>query len=95
VDWGIYKILTFTGFCLSRWYVTHRVGRIGGWAHCTAIPKSRALTWGWLAEGELTFTPSSVVESTDEIPGRSDSESNYPVWGSSFLSISDIGLLLV
>jgi len=34
------------------------------------IPKSRALICIWLAEGELTNTPSSIVESTDEIPGR-------------------------
>jgi len=41
--------------------------------------KSRALACTWLAEGQLIFTPSARVESTDEIPGRSDSESNHPL----------------
>jgi len=32
-----------------------------------------------LAEGELTIMPSSSVEFTDDISGKSDSESNHPL----------------
>jgi len=40
------------------------------------FPVLMVLMW-ILAEGVLTFTPIFVVESTDKIPGRSDSESNH------------------
>jgi len=55
------------------------------------FPVSMALMW-ILAEGVLTFTPIVVVESTDEIPGRSDSESNHSLLNGHFWSISDIVL---
>jgi len=48
----------------------------------------RACSWDMLEEGELTFTPGLGVKFTDDISGKSDSESNQLVRGASSESIN-------
>jgi len=61
-------------------------------SHCYPRLPARALTCMALAEGELTITPSSSVEFTDDIYGKFDSESNQFVRGTSSRSLFDIVL---